>query len=71
VRLPKEFRFEGSEVRIRRQGCRVVLEPVAAPAEDPWAWLGNVLGQWDEDAATAALEDVPQQERPELDEMFK
>ncbi len=28
VRLPKEFRFEGTEVRIRRQGSGVVLEPI-------------------------------------------
>ena len=28
VRLPKEFRFEGTEVRIRRSGGGVLLEPV-------------------------------------------
>jgi antitoxin VapB len=28
VRLPKEFRFQGSEVRIRKDGDRVILEPV-------------------------------------------
>jgi len=28
VRLPKEFRFEGDEVRIRRRGKQVILEPV-------------------------------------------
>jgi antitoxin VapB len=28
VRLPKEFRFEGTEVRIRRSGKCVVLEPL-------------------------------------------
>lgn len=28
VRLPKEFRFEGDEVSIRREGRRVVLEPL-------------------------------------------
>jgi antitoxin VapB len=28
VRLPKEFRFEGTEVRIRREGQAVVLEPI-------------------------------------------
>jgi antitoxin VapB len=28
VRLPKEFRFQGEEVTIRRQGRRVVLEAV-------------------------------------------
>lgn len=28
VRLPKEFRFEGEEVKIRRRGSQVILEPV-------------------------------------------
>jgi len=28
VRLPKEFRFDGDEVTIRREGERVILEPV-------------------------------------------
>ncbi len=28
VRLPKEFRFEGEEVHIRRRGKQVILEPV-------------------------------------------
>jgi antitoxin VapB len=27
VRLPKAFRFEGSEVAIRREGDKVILEP--------------------------------------------
>lgn len=29
VRLPKEFRFSGDEVSIRREGAAVILEPVA------------------------------------------
>lgn len=28
VRLPKEFRFEGDEVTIRKEGEAVVLEPI-------------------------------------------
>jgi antitoxin VapB len=28
VRLPKEFRFEGDRVRVRRMGTGVLLEPV-------------------------------------------
>ncbi len=28
VRLPKEFRFDGTEVRISKQGEKVILEPV-------------------------------------------
>jgi len=33
VRLPKEFRFEGKEVRVSRHGRGVLLEPVA---EESW-----------------------------------
>jgi virulence-associated protein VagC len=29
VRLPREFRFDGKEVAIRREGKTVILEPVA------------------------------------------
>lgn len=71
VRLPKEYRFEGTEVRIRRQGSAVVLEPVVAKA-DEWAWLEKVQGPLDEEFVRAAL-DRPKghQERPEVDEFFK
>lgn len=27
VRLPKEYRFEGTEVHIRREGSRIILTP--------------------------------------------
>ena len=39
VRLPKEFRFEGKEVRISRHGRGVLLEPVEF---DPQAWLAEL-----------------------------
>ena len=32
VRLPKEFQFEGAEVRIFREGQLVILEPVGSHA---------------------------------------
>ena len=35
VRLPKEFRFSGDQVRIRRVGRGVLLEPMAADL-DAW-----------------------------------
>lgn len=53
VRLPKEYRFRGKEVSIRRDGDRVILEPVV---EDADAWIKRIAGSWDEDAATAALD---------------
>ena len=66
VRLPKEFRFEGKEVRIRRRGDAVILEPVP----DDWAWLDAIVGKLDDDVIEAVNEPVPQQERPELDKLF-
>lgn len=67
VRLPKEFRFDGNEVRIRRHGASVILDPL--PTD--WAWLDVVAGTFDRDAAEAALEQPSQQDRPELDELFR
>jgi antitoxin VapB len=37
VRLPKEFRLPGKEVRVRRLGSAVVLEPIGTPFDiDAW-----------------------------------
>jgi antitoxin VapB len=47
VRLPREFRFEGTEVRIRREGEAVILEPLR---DDDWGeafW--EVFGAFGED----------------------
>lgn len=45
VRLPKEFRMKGHEVRIRKQGAAVILEPIASD----WEWLDAVTGKFSED----------------------
>ena len=45
VRLPKRFRMPGAEVRIRRQGAAVILEPV----ESDWAWLNAIAGEFSSD----------------------
>ena len=45
VRLPKEFRMAGDEVRIRKQGAAVVLEPIAKD----WRWLDDVAGKFSDD----------------------
>jgi antitoxin VapB len=67
VRLPKEFRFEGDKVRIRRHGASVVLEPLPKN----WDWLDNLPpGQFDADFIRAVNEQPDQQERPELDKLF-
>ena len=66
VRLPKEYRFETGEVRIRRHGSAVILEPVATD----WDWIEVIAGPVDNDFAAAASEQPEEQERPGLD-VFK
>ena len=67
VRLPKDFRFEGEEVRIRRRGNAVILEPMA----EDWAWLDAIAGKLDEDFVQAVNEQPEQQERPALEKLFR
>lgn len=68
VRLPKEFRFEGSEVEIRRVGDAVMLIPL----ENRWKAM---FEQFDEVGVTdnfmADRDQPPLQERPEVDELFQ
>lgn len=42
VRLPKEFRFSGGEVRIRRDGDRVILEPAERDWEVFWGKIDEL-----------------------------
>jgi antitoxin VapB len=51
VRLPKEFRFEGSEVSIRREGDAVILEPLR-----PRSWPRGYWRRWGK--ATRDLEPI-------------
>jgi antitoxin VapB len=70
VRLPKEFRVAGDEVRIHREGNKIILEPI----QNDWAWLDawhKKYGAFDDDFIEAVNERSPQQERPELDDLFK
>lgn len=62
VRLPKGFRFESGEVRIRRRGAAVILEPI--PAD--WSWLDRVVGPVDDDFGRADMQELPPQDRPGL-----
>jgi antitoxin VapB len=39
VRLPREFAFKGDEVRIRKEGNMVILEPIVS---DVKAWLDEI-----------------------------
>jgi len=67
VRLPKDFRFSGDEVRIRRHGNAVIIEPMS----EDWAWPDAVAGMLDRDFVQAAEELAEPQQRPALDELFR
>ena len=61
VRLPKAYRFDGKEVRISREGDKVVLQAVE---EDGWAWIRR-LRPLDDDAVAAGPDPPrPRQEAP-------
>lgn len=67
VRLPKAYRVDGREVRIRRRGRAIVLEPLP----DSWAWLDAVAGDLDEDFVSAVREQPEAVERPGLNKAFR
>lgn len=67
VRLPKNFRFDGEEVRIRRHGNAVILEPLT----HDWAWLDSLADTLDNDFVQAVDEQPEPQERPELNRLFR
>ena len=58
VRLPKQYRFEGEEVVIKRLGSAVVL----LPKTDPWQVLLEAIADFAPDL-TIEREDEPCQER--------
>jgi len=48
VRLPKECRFEGKEVKVTKVGDRVILEPIVDKPFDPasfWAAIDALGGK--------------------------
>jgi antitoxin VapB len=47
VRLPKAFRFEGTEVSIRKEGDAVILEPVRAKEtwDEFWARIDSIRAE--------------------------
>jgi len=66
VRLPKNFRFDGEEVQIRRHGSAVILEPLAGD----WQWLDAIAEKLDDDFVQAVKEQTEQQVRPALEKLF-
>ncbi len=59
VRLPKEFRLPGDEVYIRRDGDRIILEPIGEGPVDAKGWP---IGFWDEIDRLAKGVDFPDPE---------
>ncbi|GAB4058464.1 type II toxin-antitoxin system VapB family antitoxin [Uliginosibacterium sediminicola] len=67
VRLPKEFRFEGSEVLIEKQGDAVILRPLKK--KKSWADVFAALDAFESDFVFER-EQPAMQERPELEQLW-
>ncbi|HEV7428134.1 MAG TPA: type II toxin-antitoxin system VapB family antitoxin [Thermoanaerobaculia bacterium] len=66
VRLPKEFRVDAREVRLKKRGQQIIMEPVP----ETWDWLDAIAGTLDQDFLDAVREQPAAAERPELDKLF-
>ena len=70
VRLPKEFRFEGDEVYVRREGNSIVLSPKAKPKENPWEDFFAALDMFDPGFPLERHQPKEQQVRKSVEELF-
>jgi antitoxin VapB len=64
VRLPKEFRLPGTEVRVSKMGDKVVLEPMERPPFDAKKFWAEIDAIGDRSFPDVRDEDL----RPELDD---
>ena len=62
VRLPKEFRFEGQEVFIKKMGSAIIMFPI----ENPWGSLVNSLSKFSSDF----METRNQPKQQDRDDLF-
>ena len=67
VRLPKEYRVESTELRIRKRGSAIILEPVA----ETWEWLDEVARPLDPDFLAALRERPGLPERSPAEGLFE
>ncbi|MCI5223620.1 MAG: AbrB/MazE/SpoVT family DNA-binding domain-containing protein [Candidatus Electrothrix sp. AR4] len=67
VRLPKEFRFKGKEVFIKRTGAGILLLPKEESVWDTWE---QALLQGGEPILLERNQAEKQQQREGLDELF-
>lgn len=60
VRLPKEFRFPGTEVLVRREGEAVILEPIVRKAwpRGYWERLREMRHDFEISPMNITLQDV-------------
>lgn len=59
VRLPKAFRLPGKEVKISKQGNKIILEPI----EDSWEGWFDAINQFSDDYMSNGREQPETQER--------
>ena len=62
VRLPKAYRMQGKEVTIRREGNKVILEPISTS----WDSLIDALDEFPEDFMHEGRQQPKMQEREEF-----
>ena len=67
VRLPKEFRMNGDEVRIRKQDAGVKLDLIASD----WEWLDAIAGKFSGDFFAAGRQQPDLASQPELGGAFE
>lgn len=63
VRLPREFRFEGTEVYVKKSGKNIIMLPM----KGAWESLVNSLHKFSDDFMATRV----QPEQQERDDLFK
>jgi antitoxin VapB len=67
VRLPKEYRFEGEEVYIKRVGAAVIL----LPKKTTWDDVFRALDMFEPETFPDREQPNEQQHRPSLESLFE
>jgi antitoxin VapB len=70
VRLPKEFRFEGDEVYVRRHGPSVILTPKGISREEQWRDFFEALDSFDSRFPLVRDQPKGHQVRKSIEEWF-
>lgn len=71
IRLPKDFRFDVDQVEVSREGDAVILRP-RRDGRERWASLRAALDRGVSDDFMADGREQPgEQDRPDLEELFK